>query len=370
MTVHIEFDADRRFTDQFELQWGRLTSTGERVLRRTARTPDASRLVRAEVHAGRLLDAQPGTTYPAQLCRVVDHDLTGAAQPYVTSTYRGVPVAGQPGAPLPETLLKIFGDLLVAIQHLAKAGLTHGAIVPEFVLWDGHHAQLVNLGETVAVGEPARAALDPQWQPPAGPDGLRLATEADDVYQAGMVVFCIALQRGPAGAAEVREELGRGGGSALSALLEGVFADEPRDRPDAHQLLRRVEEARYEPVWQSADPADATTATIKIPQQYSPPPPPPLPSSMPVATTARAAVALSPARDEFRRLVEAKQQYREQRNAPQRVAWRWSRSLVDVLWYSRDELPSQIIMGVLALVVIGVPLTLILLIATTLGGSK
>ncbi|GAA3455819.1 hypothetical protein [Dactylosporangium matsuzakiense] len=365
MTVHIEFDADRRFTDQFELQWGRLAATGERVLRRTARNADAQRLVRAEVHAGRLLDALPGTTYPVQLCRVVEHDLTGASA-HVTSTYRGVPVAGQPGAPLPETLLKIFGDLLVAIQTLAKAGLTHGAIVPEFVLWDGTHAQLVNLGEAVAVGEPARAALDPQWQPPAGPDGLRLATEADDVYQAGMVVFCIALQRGPAGPAQVREELGRGGGSALSALLEGVFADDPRDRPDAHELLRRVEEARYEPVWQSPDPADATTATIKIPQQYSP-----VPATMPVPVsgppTARAAVALSPARDEFRRLVEAKQQYRQARNAPQRVAWRWCRSLVDVLWYSRDELSSKIIMGVLALVVIGVPLTLIVLIV---GGSK
>ncbi|WP_433061058.1 hypothetical protein [Dactylosporangium sp. CS-033363] len=363
MTVHIEFDPDRRFTDQFELQWGRLSATGERVLRRTARNADAQRLVHAEVHAGNLLGALPGSTYPPQLSRVVDHDLN-AASPHVTSTYRGVPVAGQPGAPLPETLLTIFGDLLTAIQNLAKAGLTHGSIIPEFVLWDGSHAQLVNLGETVAVGEPARAALDPQWQPPPGPDGLRLATEAHDVYQAGMVVFCIALQHGPAGAAAAREELGIGGGSALSALLEGVFADDPRDRPDAHELLRRVEDARYEPVWQSSDPSDATTATIKIPQQYSP---------MPAATAAavaRAAVPLSPSRDEFRRLVDAKRQYREERNAPQRVAWRFSRGLLDVLWYSRDELSSRIIMGAIALVVVGVPLLLVILIATNLGGSK
>jgi len=359
MTVHIEFDPDRRFTDQFELQWGRLSDTGERVLRRTARTADAQRLVHAEVHAGRQLGALPGSGYPPQLCRVVDFELNGP-DPHVTSTYRGVPVAGQPGAPLPETLLKIFGDLLVAIQTLAKAGLTHGAIMPEFVLWDGIHAQLVNLGETVAVGEPARTALDPQWQPPPGPDGLRLATEAHDVYQAGMVVFCIALQRGPDAAAAVREELGRLAGSALAALLEGVFADDPRERPDAHELLRRVEDARYEPVWQSADPSDATTATIKIPQQYSPAP----------AAVARAAVPLSPARDEFRRLVDAKRQYRERRAAPQQVAWRWARGLVDVLWYSRDELGSRIVMGVLALVVVGLPLLLIVLVATNLGGSK
>jgi hypothetical protein len=358
MTVHIDFDPDRHTTDRFELQWGRLGPAGERVLRKTARTAEAQRLVHAEVNAGNLIWGLGDTMYPLQLCRVVDHDLTGE-RPHVTTTYRGTPVDAEPGAPAPEKLLTIFSDLLVAIRTLGKAGLTHGAILPGHVLWDGAHAQLVNLGEVVAVGEPARAALDPRWQPPPGPDGLRLATEAHDVYQAGLVVYCIALQRGPADAAGVREELGRGGGSALSALLDGVFADDPRERPDAHQLLRRVEEARYEAVWQSDDPSDATTATIKIPLQYSPPP-----------AVARAAVPLSPARDEFRRLVEAKRQYRVARTAPGPGAWRFARGLLDVLWYSRDELGSRIIMGVIALVVIGLPLLLIVLVVTNLGGSK
>ncbi|WP_432993296.1 hypothetical protein [Dactylosporangium sp. CA-233914] len=357
MTVPIEFDPDRRFTDLFELRWGRVTPTGERVLRRTARTAEAQRLVHAEVNAGRLLGDLAGTAYPAQLCRVVEHDLTGP-DPHVTSTYRGVPVAGQPGAPLPETLLRIFADLLIAIQTLAKAGLTHGAIQPEFVLWDGTHAQLVNLGEAVAVGEPARAAAEPAWQPPPGPDGLRLATEANDVYQAGMVIFCIALQRGPDTAAAVRAELALGGGSALSALLEGVFADDPQQRPDAHQLLRRVEDARYEEVWQSSDPSDATTATVLIPQQFSP------------LVKARAAVPLSPARDEFRRLVAAKRQYRAERAVPQQQAWRYLRQLLDVLWYSRDDLQSKVILGAGAVVVAGVPLLLVILVVTSLGGAK
>ncbi|MEV6932069.1 hypothetical protein AB0M46_47330 [Dactylosporangium sp. NPDC051485] len=351
---------DLQRPDLVELQWGRLVS-GERVLRRTARTPEANRLVHAEVNAGNLVWGLGDTMYPLQLCRVVEHDLT-AERPHVTTTYRGVPVAGQPGAPLPETLLTIFADLLVAIRTLAKAGLTHGAILPEYVLWDGAHAQLVNLGQAVAVGEPARAVLDPRWLPPAGPDGLRLAAEAHDVYQAGLVVYCIALQTGPVTAAEARAELARGGGSALSALLEGVFADDPRDRPDTHTLLRRVEEARYEPVWQSADPADATTATIKIPQQYSPAPLP--------AAVARATVPLSPARDEFRRLVEAKRRYRTERAAPRAVAWRYARELFDVLWYSRDDLSSRIYLGVAGLVVVGLPALLIILVVTQLGGSK
>ncbi|MER7004934.1 hypothetical protein ABT297_18075 [Dactylosporangium sp. NPDC000555] len=367
MTVHIEFDPDRRFTDLFELQWGRLATSGERVLRKSARTAEADRLVHAEVNAGNLLWGLADTMYPLQLCRVVDHDLTGP-RPQVTTTYRGLPVAGLPGAPLPETLLTIFGDLLLAMQTLAKAGLTHGAILPEFVLWDGSHAQLVNLGEATAVGEPARAALEPLWQPPPGPDGLRLATEAHDVYQAGMVVYCIALQTGPADAPAAREELARGGGSALSALLDGVFADDPRERPDAHQLLRRVEEARYEPVWQSADPSDATTATVHIPQpgsitqQYAP--------ALPPALVARAAMALSPARDEFRRLVEAKRGYRAARAAPRAVAWRYVRETFDVLWYSRDDLSSRIVLGAGALIVLGVPLALVVLVVSHLGGAK
>ncbi|GAA4258240.1 hypothetical protein [Dactylosporangium darangshiense] len=361
MTVHIEFDPERRFTDQFELQWGRL-ATGEQVLRKTARAAEANRLVHTEVNAGNLIWALGDTMYPMQLCRVVDHDVT-AERPQVTTTYRGTPVAGQPGAPAPETLLTIFSDLLVAIRTLGKAGLTHGAILPEFVLWDGAHAQLVNLGEAVAVGEPARAALDPLWLPPPGPEGLRLAAEAHDVYQAGMVMYCIALQTGPASAPDVREELARGGGSALSALLEGVFADDPRERPDPHRLLRRIEEARYEPVWQSADPADATTATMpiapQIPQQYTPPP-----------AVARAAVPLSPARDEFRRLVEAKRLYRTERAAPRAVAWRFARQTFDVLWYSRDELSSKLLLGAGAVVFIGLPLLLVIYVLSLLGGAK
>ncbi|MGI5239554.1 hypothetical protein [Dactylosporangium sp. CA-139066] len=366
MTVHIEFDPDRRFTDQFELQWGRLGATGERVLRKTARVAEANRLVHAEVNAGNLIWALGDTMYPLQLCRVVEHDLTGD-RAHVTTTYRGTPVAAQPGAPAPETLLTIFSDLLVAIRTLAKAGLTHGAILPEFVLWDGAHAQLVNLGEAVAVGEPARAALDPLWLPPAGPEGLRLAAEAHDVYQAGMVVYCIALQSGPASAADVRAELARGGGSALSALLDGVFADDPRERPDPHRLLRRIEEARYEPVWQSPDPADATDVTIRlhpIPQQYAPP------SSAQFSGSARAAVPASPARDEFRRLVAAKRQYRAQRAAPGSVAWRFARQTFDVLWYSRDELSSKILLGVGGLVFVGLPLLLIVYVVSLLGGAK
>ncbi|WP_432842994.1 hypothetical protein [Dactylosporangium sp. CA-092794] len=351
MTVHIEFDPDRRFTDRFELQWGRLAATGERVLRKTTRTADAHRLVHAEVNAGKLIWALGDTMYPPQLCRVIDSDLTGE-RPWVVTTYRGAPVAGQPGAPLPETLLTIFADLLTAIRTLAKAGLTHGAILPDFVLWDGGHAQLVNLGEAVAVGEPARAALDPVWQPPPGPDGLRLATEAHDVYQAGMVVYCIALQTPPADAPTVRAALAHGGGSALSTLLDGVFADDPRDRPDVHLLLRRVEEARYEPVWQSPDPADATTATVHIPQQYAPPMAP-----------------ASPAREEYRRLVAAKRDYRLQRSAPQAVAWRYARGLFDVLWYSRDELSSKILLGAGALVIAGLPLLFVIFVVTRFGGA-
>jgi hypothetical protein len=363
MTVHIDFDPDRHTTDRFELQWGRLGPAGERVLRKTARTAEAQRLVHAEVNAGNLIWGLGDTMYPLQLCRVVDHDLTGE-RPHVTTTYRGTPVDAEPGAPAPEKLLTIFSDLLVAIRTLGKAGLTHGAILPGHVLWDGAHAQLVNLGEVVAVGEPARAALEPVWLPPPGPEGLRLAGEAHDVYQAGMVVYCLALQAGPAAAAAARDELARGGGSALSALLDGVFADDPRERPDPHRLLRRIEEARYEPVWQSPDPADATTLTIQlhpvaIPQQYSPP-----------AAVARVALPSSPAREEFRRLVAAKRRYRAARARPRAVAWRYARQTLDVLWYSRDELSSKILLGIGALVFVGLPLLFVIYVVSLLGGAK
>jgi hypothetical protein len=81
-------------------------------------------------------------------------------------------------------------------------------------------------------------------------------------------------------------------------------------------------------------------------------------------------VPLSPARDEFRRLVAAKRQYRARRAAPPAVAWRYARELLDVLWYSRDELSSRIVLGAGALVVLGGPLLLIVFVVTHLGGAK
>jgi len=339
MTTPIMFDPTPQVTDLFELHWGRL-ATGERVLRKVARNAEGHRLVHAEVNAGNLLAALP--TYPSQLCQVIEHELNGP-QTYVTTTYRGVPVEGQPTAPLPETALTVFGDLLVAIHTLAKAGLTHSAILPGFVLWDGEHAQLVNLGQAVAIGEPARTALDPLWQPPPGPGGLRLATQAHDVYQAGLVLYCIATLRGPADAATLRAELARGG-TALSALLDGVFADDPRDRPDPHQLLRRVEDARLDPAWRGGGEAH-------IPHQFVPPPPPD-----------------SPARLEFRQKIAAKREYRRRRAEPAAVAWRFARDLFDILWYRQDSPYSRGAVVAVAALVVGLPLLLVFLAFRQLKG--
>jgi hypothetical protein len=79
---------------------------------------------------------------------------------------------------------------------------------------------------------------------------------------------------------------------------------------------------------------------------------------------------MTPARAEFRRLIDAKRQYRAERSAPTAAAWRYVRGLFDVLWYSRDELSSRVVLGVGGVVVVGLPLLLVIFVMTHLGGAK
>ena len=336
MTVPMTVDR-QEWTELFSLQFGRDPRTGEQLLRKVSRGGIAAqRMLHTEVAVGERLAQVAGSSYPVQLCRVVDHDLQGAA-PSVTTTWRGVPVAQQ----VPEDLFTLLGDLMVAVQALTKVGVAHGAITTDTVLWDGRHAQLTNLGETTAIGEPYLPDLPPPWRPP-DLDGRLKADPAHDVYQAGMVVYCAANRTGPADAETVRQWCAERAGAPLSALLAGVFAADPAERPDPHEVLRRVDGA-----W----PATGRPSAPPIPQQ-----------------TERV-VPLSAARAEYRQKALAKRRYREQRAQPEAVAWRYVRDLFDVLWYQQSSGYVRLALVLAALAVVAAPVVLILMIAAQFGGK-
>jgi MinD-like ATPase involved in chromosome partitioning or flagellar assembly len=341
------FSPGRNLADLFDLRWSEAPDTGERLLRKTARVAEARGLVDAEVTAGRRLDALPLNLYPPQVCRLVDQ----ASKPgtFVTTTYRGVPLNHMLDAPGGEALLGVLRDLLTAAAHLASAGLTHTAIVPDFVLWDGRHAQLVNLAYTVETGRPVPSSLGTAWLPPLGPTGSRTATESYTVYQIGMITYCLATRSGPVDAATVRNALAVGGNSALAALLDGVFADNPVQRPDIRTMLVRTERAQYEPAWK-AFRQDTLAAAVEPWQRPAEP---------------------GPVRLEFRELIETKRQHRMRYRSRSETAWRWLRDLVDVIWYGT---PTRIaragLVAAMVVVTIAPPAAIVVLLANVLGGAR
>jgi len=376
MTVPMTFDR-QEWTELFALQFGRDSRTGEQVLRKVSRGGIAAqRLVHTEVAVGERLAQVAGSSYPVQLCRLVDHDLQGAA-PSVTTTCRGVPVSLQ----VPEDLFTLLGDLMVAVQALTKVGVAHGAITTDTVLWDGQHAQLVNLGVTTAIGEPYLPDLPALWQPPDVGGRLK-ADPAHDVYQAGMVVYCVANRTGPADAETVRQWCAERPGSPLSALLAGIFAADPAERPDPHEVLRRIDGIRPAATRQAPPPIPHETAfipheTASIPRGTASVPhgTQPIPrgtASVPLQTERVVPVAAEPvsaARAEYRQKALAKRRYREQRAQPEAVAWRYVRGLFDVLWYQQSSGYVRVGLVVAALVILATPVVLILMLAAQLGGK-
>lgn len=315
MTQPISFD-NHQMREPFELWFGQLHTTGERVVRKVSRGgAPADRLLRNEVAAASRLSQRPG--YPVQLCRVVDHDLHADA-PYVTTTHRGSPVRPE-GT---DTALALYRDLLHGIDALARVGLTHGAIIPDAVLWDGRQAQLVDLGHATPIGAPYAADLPPHWLPPSNGSPLR-ADPSHDVYQAALLVHGVATGTPAADASTMRERVRDTADEPLRQVLDGVFADDPGDRPSVGELLRRIDTLRE----------------------------------------------VSPARLEFRRKVAAKRAYRERQSRPVVVAWRFAADLLDVLWHQQSTARGKIALAVAALAVAATPFVVLAVLVNWLFGG-
>jgi hypothetical protein len=318
MTLSIAYDRSEA-GPLFELRFGQLPESGERVVHKFARGgPEAERLLHNEVATGQRLWQQFGTDYPDQLAKLV---LASPQEypPNAVLTYRGEPVWRQEGLPQEETILLLFADVLCGIDALARLGLTHGAITPETVLWEPGQgglpgrAQLVDFGRVTAVGRPRDLSLPPMWSAPPLGDA---AHPSHDVYQAALLVYTVATREPPVDAAGMRARLADGPNEFLRRLLAGTFADDPAVRPGVQQLLDRVAgfQATAPTVTGSRQPTAATGAYL---------------------TTQ---VPVSAPRLDFRQMVAQKRAFRERQQRPWAVARRFVRDLVDLLWYRQSSM--------------------------------
>lgn len=140
----------------------------------------------------------------------------------------------------------VLGSLCLALGVVAQRGITHRAIRPDNIYWDGDSRNHVILGECVshapamlqpAVFESTEVALTPPLARGAG-------SPRDDFYALGTTLLALATGRIPmAGKSDkqiIEEKLQRGSYSAmmdgqqpplgLRELLRGLLADNPDDR--------------------------------------------------------------------------------------------------------------------------------------------
>jgi hypothetical protein len=190
--------------------------------------PELCELLENEARAGVRLGARFPLRYPTEVTRLIGYDLDGI-EPFVLLTpLRGRPV-DEVGQLLVDEQRRFQVSLLTALLVLAEAEVVHCNIGPGFVRWDGTAVQIGDFTYAAAVGDTRTGH--------SGHSGLaedrQLATTADDVWAAGLLILQVAT--GQADYADLDNR-----GPALRNLLEGVFTAPVGQRPSAAVLLKRL----------------------------------------------------------------------------------------------------------------------------------
>jgi hypothetical protein len=172
--------------------------------------------------------AFPADPYPRELPRLLYYDVDGAEPFVLLELYRGAPVAEVLQQLSAQDRYQLQVGLLRALHLAGTAGVTHGRGDLDTVRWDAatEAIQLVDFERAALVGEPDPGRAD------GGPADVR-----DDVWDAGLAIWRVSY---PAHTGRGAPDLTEDGG-ALSALLDGVFADSLAARPDPEDLLARLE---------------------------------------------------------------------------------------------------------------------------------
>jgi hypothetical protein len=191
-----------------------------------------------EVRAGMALHRRYGNASTPQVSRLIGYELS-ATEPYVlVSPRRGRPVAEIAGQLVVDRQKAFQASLFTALLLITDADLVHGGLAPATVRWDGRSVQVTEFGWAAAVGTFRPGGGSPPCASPQQRTGAHPADPTDDVWAAGLVVYHAVTGRPVAPARRAPALDIRG--PALRAVLVGVFAEHPDDRPDAVTLLRRV----------------------------------------------------------------------------------------------------------------------------------
>ncbi|MFD0579412.1 TRAFAC clade GTPase domain-containing protein [Dactylosporangium darangshiense] len=146
----------------------------------------------------------------------------------------GVPLSGQLTRLLNEDIDQVLVDVLTALARLAAVGVTHRAVGPDVIFWDGHHAHLAGLGLAALTGEPREPVGKAPWSSPEQRAGEGVIDPRDDVWSTAVL-----LGRMISGVPDDHPRpahLGHRYGALLGDMLEPLAAR----RPTAVEVLARL----------------------------------------------------------------------------------------------------------------------------------
>ncbi|MGW0810941.1 hypothetical protein [Nonomuraea sp. NPDC002799] len=223
------------YHDPFERRLTLVVMGTKLVQRRVPRAEGRERdhlydLLENEARMGARLLTRLGRAYPAELPRLMGHNLD-VAEPFILlSDHRGEPVTRYSGALLTAEQRALQASLFRAVRILSACGIVHRRIEQGTVRWDGSAVQLTDLSHATLIGSHRVRLGEAPYASPAQRAGEGLASTADDLWSAGMVLYRTVTGR------EVADRPDLSAAPALQPIHD-VFSGAP---PSALEVLTRL----------------------------------------------------------------------------------------------------------------------------------
>ncbi|WP_155128255.1 hypothetical protein [[Actinomadura] parvosata] len=221
--------------DPFERRITHLASGTRLVQRRVPRAEGRDReylydLLENEARMGARLLTRLRRSYPPELPRLIGFSLDEEEPFVLLYDYRGEPVSRWFGALLISEQRTLQASLFRAVRILSACDIVHRRIEPATVRWDGTTVQLTDLSHATLAGTRRLRMGEAPYASPAQRSGEGVASTADDLWSAGMVIYRTVTGREITGVPDL---------SATPALqpLADVFSGSP---PTAQEVLARL----------------------------------------------------------------------------------------------------------------------------------
>lgn len=242
VAVRVNWTSCRVTRGDLSQRWGKL-ATDEPVVGVTAVGGGARSRLNREIEIGERLNHIHGAderSYPPGLTRLVGYT---TEPPYLAVIVRaGEPLADVAGQLDDPQRNQIARSLLRSLDDLGRARVVHRALSPATVLWDRTSGVAQISDFTVASVDGERRADGPdgdQWSAPEVLERSGVADPVDDLYSAALVIFWLFSGEQPEVGRTRMEERLKLQDAQVSARLSGVFAADPRRRPDLTTLTSR-----------------------------------------------------------------------------------------------------------------------------------